>query len=65
MQAPELAIRELERCVRDLGLAGVQIGTHVNGWNLDDPALFPVFEAAAELGAASSSTPGTCWARTG
>jgi aminocarboxymuconate-semialdehyde decarboxylase len=30
----------------------VQIGSNVNGRNLDDPALFPVFEAAAELGAA-------------
>jgi aminocarboxymuconate-semialdehyde decarboxylase len=47
-----LAVRELERCVRELGLAGVQIGSHVNAWNLSDPALFPVFARAAELGAA-------------
>ena len=52
MQAPELAVRELERCVRELGLSGVQIGSHVGGWNLSDPALFPVFARAAELGAA-------------
>lgn len=52
MQAPELAVRELERCMGELGLAGVQIGSHVNGWNLSDPALFPVFARAAELGAA-------------
>lgn len=52
MQAPELAVRELERCVKELGLAGVQIGSHVNGMNLDAPELFPVFQAAAELGAA-------------
>jgi aminocarboxymuconate-semialdehyde decarboxylase len=52
MQAPELAIRELERCVGELGLCGVQIGTHVNGLNLDDPTLFPVFQAAERLGAA-------------
>src|SRR5204863_1001161 len=52
MQAPELAVRELDRCVQDLGLAGVQIGSHVNHWNLSDPALFPVFARAAELGAA-------------
>jgi len=52
MQSPDLAIRELERCVRELGLAGVQIGTNVNGANLDVPELFPVFEAAASLGAA-------------
>src|SRR5262245_63763261 len=29
MQAPDLAIRELERCVRDLGMAGVQVGSHI------------------------------------
>jgi aminocarboxymuconate-semialdehyde decarboxylase len=52
MQAPDLALRELERCVRELGLAGVQIGSHVNQWNLSDPVLFPVFARAAELGAA-------------
>ncbi|HKQ98919.1 MAG TPA: amidohydrolase family protein [Candidatus Polarisedimenticolia bacterium] len=52
LQAPDLAVRELERVSRDLGLDGVQIGTHVNGANLDDPALFPVFEAAQDLGAA-------------
>lgn len=52
MQAPDLAVRELERCVKELGLAGVQIGSHVNDWNLDAPALFPVFAAAEELGAA-------------
>jgi aminocarboxymuconate-semialdehyde decarboxylase len=51
MQDPALAVTELERCVRQLGLAGVQIGSHVNEWNLSDPALFDVFAAAAELGA--------------
>jgi aminocarboxymuconate-semialdehyde decarboxylase len=52
MQAPDLAIRELERCVRELGLAGIEIGTNVNGANLDSPELFPIFEAAASLSAA-------------
>jgi aminocarboxymuconate-semialdehyde decarboxylase len=52
MQAPELAVRELERCVKDLGMAGIEIGSHVGEWNLSDPALFPVFEAAERLGAA-------------
>jgi aminocarboxymuconate-semialdehyde decarboxylase len=52
MQAPELAVRELERCVGELGLRGVEIGSHVNDWNLDHPALFPVFVAAERLGAA-------------
>ena len=35
-----------------IGLRGVQIGSHVNDWNLNAPELFPVFEAAQELGAA-------------
>lgn len=52
MQAPDLAIEELERCVKELGLAGIQIGTHVNDWNLEAPELFQIFEAAEELGAA-------------
>jgi aminocarboxymuconate-semialdehyde decarboxylase len=52
MQAPDLAVPELERCVKELDLAGVEIGTHVNGMNLDHPSVFPVLEAAAELGAA-------------
>ena len=52
MQAPDLAIRELERCVRDLALSGVEIGSNINGANLDSPELFPIFEAAATLNAA-------------
>jgi aminocarboxymuconate-semialdehyde decarboxylase len=52
LQDAELAAGELERCVRELGLCGVQIGTHVGPWNLDAPELFPFFARAAELGAA-------------
>jgi aminocarboxymuconate-semialdehyde decarboxylase len=52
MQAPELAVRELERCVGELGMAGIEIGSHINDWNLDEEALFPVYEAAESLGAA-------------
>lgn len=51
LQAPDLAIKELERCMQ-IGLRGVQIGSHVNDWNLDAPELFPVFEAAEAMGAA-------------
>lgn len=49
MQAPDLAVRELERCVKELHMPGVQIGTNVNGRNLDDPEIFPIFEAAQDL----------------
>jgi aminocarboxymuconate-semialdehyde decarboxylase len=52
LQDADLAAAELDRCVNELGLAGVEIGTHVNGRNLDDPEIYAVFEAAAQLGAA-------------
>jgi aminocarboxymuconate-semialdehyde decarboxylase len=52
LQAPDLAVRELERCVQELGLCGIEIGSHVNEWNLDHPAVFSVLEAAEALGAA-------------
>jgi len=48
MQDPDLAISELERC-KKIGLAGVEIGSHVNDWNLNDPNIFPVFEACQDL----------------
>ena len=51
MQDPELAIGELERCMKDLGLAGVEIGTHINEWNLNAPELFKFFAKAEELDA--------------
>ena len=35
MQAPQLAIKELERC-KKIGLVGVQIGTNINQENLNE-----------------------------
>ena len=52
MQDAGLAIKELERCVKDIGLVGVQLGSNVNGMNLDHEVLFPIFEAASDLNAA-------------
>src|SRR5690606_5217060 len=57
LQSPRLAVQELERCVDQLGLQGVQIGSHINDWNLDAPELFPFFEATRELGAAVLQQP--------
>lgn len=51
MQDPALAVKELERCVRDLKFAGVQIGTNIDGLNLDEPSVVEVLRAAEELGA--------------
>lgn len=52
LQAPDLAIAELERCVRELGLHGVQVGTHVLGRSWDDRDLEKVLAAAMALDAA-------------
>lgn len=51
LQDPERAAREAERCVQQLGMRGFQIGSHVNQWNLSDPALFPFYAACESLGA--------------
>jgi len=51
MQAPEKAAEELTFAMRKLGLRGALIGSNVEGRNLDDPALEPIWAAAAELGA--------------
>ena len=50
MQAPQLAADELARAMR-AGLRGAHIGSNINGKNLDDPSLEPVWAKAAELGA--------------
>ncbi|MEA2906735.1 MAG: aminocarboxymuconate-semialdehyde decarboxylase [Alphaproteobacteria bacterium] len=50
MQAPQRAADELRRAVRTLGLRGAMIGSNVQGRNLDDRALEPVWATAAELG---------------
>jgi aminocarboxymuconate-semialdehyde decarboxylase len=51
MQDPDRAADELRRAMRTLGLRGAMIGSHIEGRNLDDPALEPVWAAASELGA--------------
>lgn len=51
MQDTALAVRELERC-KEIGLAGVQIGTNVNQLNLGEPQFFDLFAACQQLGMA-------------
>ncbi len=43
MQAPELAVKELERASKLPGLRGVYMATAINGVNLDDQTFFPVY----------------------
>ncbi|QQS33967.1 MAG: amidohydrolase [Acidobacteriota bacterium] len=49
IQDTALAIRELERC-KQIGMAGVQIGTNVNQLNLGEPQFLEFFQACEELG---------------
>jgi aminocarboxymuconate-semialdehyde decarboxylase len=52
MQDTTLSIAELRRLKEQLNVPGVQIGSNINNRNLDDPELFPIFEAAQDLGIA-------------
>ena len=58
LQEPDLAAQELARCVRELGLRGAEIGTHVdpNDYchgpdcrNLDHPSLDVLWKTAQDL----------------
>lgn len=40
----DAAIREFARCVDDLGMAGVLIGSNIDGRPIDDPAFTPFYE---------------------
>jgi aminocarboxymuconate-semialdehyde decarboxylase len=52
LQDMDLAVAELERVMRQLGLRGVEIATNVNGVPLGHASLEPFFAAAESLGAA-------------
>jgi aminocarboxymuconate-semialdehyde decarboxylase len=60
LQHPDLAVRELERAVRDLGLKGVSVSTNVDGRELADRTFDPVWAAAADLGAVVFIHPWGC-----
>lgn len=49
LQDVGLAIKEMERCVVELKMPGLEIGTNINGTNLGDPVFFPFYEAAEKL----------------
>lgn len=40
-------VQELTRCMTELGFRGVEIGSHVNNWNLDAPELYPFWKVQA------------------
>lgn len=51
LQAPALALQELQRCMAELGLSGVTISTRVRDLEIGDATLRPFWEAAEALGA--------------
>ncbi len=58
MQSAPHAIREIERLARD-GFRAIEIGTNIDGRDLDDPAAVEILEAAAGCGLAVFVHPGT------
>jgi aminocarboxymuconate-semialdehyde decarboxylase len=50
MQHIDTAIKEMERCVTELKMPGLEIGSNINAKNLSDPSFTPFWEAAEQLG---------------
>ena len=50
MQAPELALGELERSAKLPGMRGLYLATNVNGADLDEKRFWDVYAKAEELG---------------
>jgi aminocarboxymuconate-semialdehyde decarboxylase len=58
LQNIALSVDELERAVKELGLRGVEINTHIRGRNLDEKELWPFYQKAQELGVPIMLHPG-------
>lgn len=52
LQDTDLAIQEMERCVKELKMPGLEIGSNINGENLSEKKFFPFYEAAEKAGCA-------------
>ncbi|MBW8907228.1 MAG: amidohydrolase [Betaproteobacteria bacterium] len=50
MQAPDLAVRELERATKLPGIKGMYLATNVNGEELDERKFWDVYAKCEELG---------------
>jgi aminocarboxymuconate-semialdehyde decarboxylase len=50
MQAPDLAVRELERAAKLPGIKGMYLATNVNGEELDERKFWDVYARCEELG---------------
>ena len=49
MQDTDYAISEMDRCLNELKLQGIQIGTNVNGLNLSELQFAPIFQHAEKI----------------
>jgi len=50
MQNTDLAIAEMDRCINELNLPGIEIGSNINGLNLSETQFHPIFEHAEKIG---------------
>jgi aminocarboxymuconate-semialdehyde decarboxylase len=49
LQDIDMAIKEMERCVKELKMPGIEIGSNINQLNLSDEKFDPFWEAAQDL----------------
>jgi aminocarboxymuconate-semialdehyde decarboxylase len=52
LQDVDMAIAEMERCITELKMPGLEIGSNINGENLSGKKFFPFYKRAQELGCA-------------
>ena len=52
LQDIDLAIKEMDRCITELKMPGIEIGSNINGKNLSDRSFFPFYEEAERSGCA-------------
>ena len=50
IQNTNLAIAEMDRCVNELNLPGIEMGSNINGLNLSEERFQPIFEHAEQIG---------------
>ena len=50
MQAPQLALAELERCAKLPGMRGLYVATNINGADLDEKRFWDIYAKAEALG---------------
>ena len=49
MQNTDLAIQEMDRCIKELKFPGIQIGSNINGENLSEEKFIPIFKHSEEI----------------